>query len=174
MDGTDSEEAPEKDNRKINLYHDELNTILIEVESVINCRPLTFVYDDTEGVSYALTPSHLLYGRRMAASPCAGHYEVVSTNAALTRRSRNHKHVLSQIINSRRKDYLLSLHEVRSSKLSASGSVVQVGDVVILKDEHIKKAFWKFAKVVELLRGSDGIARAALINVSTGSGPPRY
>jgi len=109
----------------------------------------------------------------MAASPCAGHYEVVSTNAGLTKRSRNHKHVLNQIINSWRKDYLLSLREVRSSKLSGSGSVVQVGDVVILKDEHVKRVFWKFAKVVELLRGSDGIARAALINVSTGSGPPK-
>jgi len=42
-----------------------------------------------------------------------------------------------------------------------------------LKDEHVKRAFWKFAKVVELLRGSDGIARTALINVSTGSGPPK-
>ena len=156
-----------------NLRYDELNTILIEVESVINCRPLTFVYDDNEGVSYALTPSHLLYGRRMAVSPCAGHYEVVSTNAALTRRSRNHKHVLNQIINSWRKDYLLSLREVRTSKLSGSGSSVRVGDVVILKDEHIKRAFWKFAKVIELLKGSDGIARAALINVSTGSGPPK-
>jgi len=61
-----------------------------------------------------------------------------------------------------------------SSKLSGSGSVVQVGDVVILKDEHVKRASWKFAKVVKLLRGSDGIARAALLNVSTGSGPPRY
>jgi len=112
----------------------------------------------------------------MAASPCAGHYEVLSTNAALTRRSRSHKHkhILNQIVNSWRKDYLLSLREVRSSKLSGSGSVVQVGDVVILKDKHVKRAFWKFAKVVEPLRGSDGIARAALINVSTGSGPPRY
>ena len=60
----------------------------------------TFVYDDAEGVNYALIPSHLLYGRRMAASPCAGHYEVLCTNATLTRRSRNHKHVLNQIINS--------------------------------------------------------------------------
>ena len=49
-----------------NQRFEELNTVLIEVEAVINCRLLTFVYDDCEGVSYALTPSHLLYGRRMA------------------------------------------------------------------------------------------------------------
>ena len=32
--------------------------LLIEIESVINSRPLTFVYDDSEGISYPLTPSH--------------------------------------------------------------------------------------------------------------------
>ena len=45
-----------------NQCFEELNTVLIEVEAVINCRPFTFVYDDCEGVSCALTPSHLLYG----------------------------------------------------------------------------------------------------------------
>ena len=156
-----------------NLRFDELNTVLIEVESVINCRPLTFVYDDCEGVSYALTPSHLLYGRRMASSPCSGHYEVVSTNASLTKRSRNHRHVLNQIISCWRKDYLLSLREVSSTKRTGSGPVVKVGDVVILKDDSVKRLFWKLAKVVELLKGSDGVARAALINVSNEGGPPR-
>ena len=38
----------------------ELNTLLIEVESVINGRPLTLVYDDRKGITYPLTPSHLL------------------------------------------------------------------------------------------------------------------
>ena len=40
------------------LRFDELNTLLIEIESVINSRPLTFVYSDFEGVSYALTLAH--------------------------------------------------------------------------------------------------------------------
>ena len=87
-----------------NLHFEELNTVLIEVQSIINCRPLTFVYDDSEGVSYALTPSHLLYKRSMAFSPCASHYEIFSTDASLTRRSRNQRHVLNQIIACWRKE----------------------------------------------------------------------
>ena len=47
----------------ITLSVEELGTLLTEVESVINARPLTYVYDDTEGYSYPLCPSHLLCRR---------------------------------------------------------------------------------------------------------------
>ena len=39
------------------LTHMELSTTLTEVEAVINCRPITYVYDDVDGISYPLTPS---------------------------------------------------------------------------------------------------------------------
>ena len=35
--------------------YDEMCTLLTEVEAVINARPLTYVYDDEESVSYPLT-----------------------------------------------------------------------------------------------------------------------
>ena len=42
------------------LTYDELLTNLVEVEGVINSRPLTYEYDETDvGV---LTPSHLIFG----------------------------------------------------------------------------------------------------------------
>ena len=49
-------------------YH-ELNTILIEVEAIINLRPLTYVLDDQGGISDILTPSHLINGRRISTMP---------------------------------------------------------------------------------------------------------
>ena len=52
----------------------ELHTLPVEIESIINCRPLTFVYDHQEGVSFALTPSHLIYGRRITSAPNETHY----------------------------------------------------------------------------------------------------
>ena len=38
---------------------------MVEIESVINARPITYVYDDTNSISYPLTPSDLVYGRRV-------------------------------------------------------------------------------------------------------------
>ena len=44
------------------VYLDELSTILTEIKSVINDRPLTYVSGDN-GDPSPLTSSHLLYGR---------------------------------------------------------------------------------------------------------------
>ena len=51
------------------LNFEQLRTILVEIEGVINARPITYVYDDQESISYALTPSDLIYGRRITANP---------------------------------------------------------------------------------------------------------
>ena len=39
------------------LTFEELRTLLIEIEAILNNRPLTYVYDDENGVSYTLTPA---------------------------------------------------------------------------------------------------------------------
>ena len=123
------------------LNFEELVTLLIEIESIINCRPLTFVYDDQEGISYALTPAHLIYGRRLASSPSASHFEVVSTNKSLTKRAKNQRHLLTQLTNCWRKDSLLSLREYRAVKGNSQGPSVRIGDIVIVKDDNTKRIF---------------------------------
>ena len=42
------------------LTFEQLRTLLTEVQAVVNNRPLTYVYDDIEGISYALWTAHLL------------------------------------------------------------------------------------------------------------------
>ncbi|XP_065658377.1 uncharacterized protein LOC124812001 [Hydra vulgaris] len=45
------------------IRYDELETILCEIEGLLNSRPITYAYhEDTEEV---LTPSHLMHGRRL-------------------------------------------------------------------------------------------------------------
>lgn len=46
---------------------DELHTVVVEVEAILNSRPFSYVSpDDTEE---PLTPSHLLIGRRVLSLP---------------------------------------------------------------------------------------------------------
>lgn len=65
----------------------ELSTLLVEVESVINARPITYVYDDSQGISYPLTPSHLIYERNLFQGPNKKCNELVTTYEALSKRA---------------------------------------------------------------------------------------
>jgi len=49
------------------LFYDELLTVLIEIEAIINSRPLTYL--STEDMDEPLTPSHFLCGRRILTLP---------------------------------------------------------------------------------------------------------
>ena len=90
------------------LNFDELNTILIEIEGVINARPLTYVYDDEDPLSSVLTPSHLIYGRRLTTLPNSAHFEIVSTFQTLTRRHKHLRNLLQRVTKQWRQEYLLN------------------------------------------------------------------
>ena len=159
----------EKNDRKSNVIFEELKTILVEVETIVNNRPISYVYDDNEGISYALTPSHLIYGRRIATIPSDAHYEIVSTAKSLTKRSKHHMKLLDRFTKSWKRNYLLNLRE-RSLKTDGSfkETGIRIGDIVLLKGENSRRTFWKLAKVENVIKGPDGIARK--IKVLTNDG----
>ena len=53
--------------RQVKLSYDELLTALVEVEMVLNSRPLTYIFSDD--LEETLSPSHLLVGRRLVTFP---------------------------------------------------------------------------------------------------------
>ena len=145
----------------------ELNTLLVEVECIINSRPLTYIYDDQDGVSYPLTPSQLINGRNLSLLPNDYHYEIVSTHESLSKRAKYSARVLNQFIARWRKEYRTSLLEAYRPKNSLKESNINVGDIVILSDSSKKRSFWKFCKIVEVYKGQDGAIRSAKIEVGS-------
>ena len=69
---------------RASLTFDEINTLFVEVESVSNTRPITYLYDDIDDISCALAPSHLIYGRRILDDPNDSLLEIVSMQDSLT------------------------------------------------------------------------------------------
>lgn len=88
----------------------------------------------------------------------------MSTNKSLTRRAKYQSRVLKNFTDQWRKEYLLSIRE--SSRVQNNKSnVINVGDIVILKNENTSRMYWKLARVENLLRSKDKIVRSAEVRV---------
>lgn len=132
---------PKKSIGRATLSFEELRTLLVEIESTLNNRPITYIYADEEGISYPLiiTPSCLLYGRRKTITANDSQFEIVSTNEYLTRRAKHHKILLKEFTKQWRREYLLSIREAATSSNNGTRDVTAVGDIVILKNESTKR-----------------------------------
>ena len=148
---------------RTSLTFKELRTTLVEIEATLNNRPLTYVYDDEQGVSFPLTPASLIYVRRIATTPNESQYEIVSTTKSLTRCAKYQSSVLKNFTDQWRKEYLLSIRE--SSRVQNNKSnIINVGNIVILKNENTSRMYWKLARV-ENLQSKDRIVRSVEVKV---------
>ena len=128
--------------------------LLWKLKSIINARPITYLYNDQDGISSSLSPSHLIYGRKITTMPNEETFEIISTHQSLTQRAKHHKHVLSHFTNQWKREYLLSLREHHLQKCRKEGkSSIELGDVVILKSDLSNRAFWRLGIVERLLLG---------------------
>ena len=147
------------------LTYDELLTVIVECETIINSRPLTFVYSDD--VEEPLTPGHLLHGRRILSLPEVADVTVQELNReTMTRRAKYMSTLLVHFWRRWKKEYLVGLREYhRMKSLNAGQEVIQEGDVVSIHDSTLKKGFWRLGLVESLIRGRDQDVRGAEVKV---------
>ena len=154
---------------RINLV--TLETIVVEVETILNDRPLTYISDDPADPQ-PLTTAHLLHGRRLTRLP----HEQATTedlqdptyrDASKIRQDAKVQSILLQHFAKRwRPEYLTSLREFHHPS-NRGGQQVKVGDVVLVHDDCPRKN-WKMAIIESLNMGNDGRVRSA--NICTGNG----
>ena len=125
--------------------HDEMHTALVEIEAIINSRPLTFLNaDDTEE---PLTPSHLLVGRRLLSlpdnltyfAPEDENFEVA--DESLKKRAKHLNSVLNHFWKWWNKEYLLELRDAHRQRHVRSSTPVKIGDIVLVHDQDHPRGF---------------------------------
>ena len=120
---------------RASLTYDEINTVIVEVECVLNSRPFTYVSaKDQEEI---LTPSHSLNGRNISSLPELSKFREVLHDAnydiekreLFTKRSIHLGNVLKHFWNLWRKHYLVELREHHKVKGRVTGrsSIINVG-----------------------------------------------
>ena len=157
------------------LDHDELHTVVVEVEATINSRPLTYVSSDE--LEEPLTPSHLICGRRLHSLPDARpESDLYSTGVSADELSRRGKHillVLDHFWKRWRKEYVAELrnqHRVRVQRDNHTS--IAVGDIVVVHEDNQPRGQWRLGRIDNLIPSADDKVRAAVVRVVTKSGRP--
>ena len=148
----------------------QLETIVTEIEAMLNDRPLTYVSPDLSDPE-PLTPSHLLFGRRIRQVPHVLNKPeeledpTYVNDSAMREKTNRHTMVIEKFWNRWKTEYLRSLREF--NKVSGHNKeVIKVGDVVIVHDEKPRMQ-WKLALVEGLIKGGDNLVCAAHIRIGS-------
>ena len=143
-----------------------LQTLVVEVEASLNDRPLTYLSEDPR-YPEPLTPSYLLYGRRITMLP---HMLVIedlqdpdygSTSSQMRKNVKRLSLLLNHFQTQWKHEYLTSLREFHRSH-GNNNQTVKVGDIVQIHDEG-PRLTWLLAVIEELITGNNGLVRAAII-----------
>lgn len=145
------------------LTFEEFATTLAEIEACLNSRPLCAQTDDPDD-NTALTPGHFLIGEPMELVP-----EPNLTSIPVNRldRWKLMKQMTQHFWYRWHKEYLLTLQE--RPKWQQSQSNVEVGRLVVVKDERLPPAKWMLARIIETHPGRDGRIRVVTLRCNNGT-----
>ena len=139
-----------------------LQTMITEIEAVLNDRPLTYTSSDITDPQ-PLTPVHLLYGRKMIRLPHECQADDLSDpdyndNSQLRKQA---AHLLQSFQSRWKHEYLTALREYHRAT-GHNHQQIKIGDIVIVHDDgsHVN---WRLAIVTKLLVGGDGFTSAVEI-----------
>ena len=150
---------------KSKLSYDELQTVLLEIENVLNSRPLCYLYDDDH--EHIVTPNHLLYGRKLNVnsinSDGGGNFNISMEN--VTKRMRYMNSVILHFWRRWSSEYVTSLREYSRVHRNTGTLVPSIDDVVIVFEDKQPKQSWKLGRIVELITSKDNKIRGAKVKL---------
>lgn len=145
------------------LTYEELNTFLVQIEALLNSRPLC-ILSDSPADPAALTPAHFLSLTPLDYTP-ADDLSDVSINQV------QRYALVDKLIQSywRRwhAEYLSCLQT--REKWNTTISPIKVGQVVIIKEPNLPTLCWPLGVVEGLHPGKDGVTRVVRVKTKNGS-----
>ncbi|XP_068994219.1 uncharacterized protein [Neodiprion pinetum] len=124
---------------------EEYYTLLVEIESILNSRPLTPLSSDPNDTT-AMTPAHFLIGDTLIL-PAEHNYLETSDN-----RLSRWQHL-----------------QKRRGKWWTKTKNIEIGALVLLKEDNAPPLQWKLGRVVEIHLGTDGVVRVVAVKTATGT-----
>ncbi|XP_044760690.1 uncharacterized protein LOC123318064 [Coccinella septempunctata] len=144
------------------LNYEEFYTLLVQIEAVLNSRPLTPISSDPNDLS-VLTPGHFLTLEPFSAVPDDDY-----ANVKINRLKK--WHLIQQMIQHfwrRWKNEYLNTLQQRNKWLKSSNMPIE-GSLVLIKDDILPPLKWDLGRIVKLTPGRDGVCRVADVKTKSG------
>ncbi|RCN24267.1 hypothetical protein ANCCAN_30041, partial [Ancylostoma caninum] len=150
---------------------DQLHTVVVEIEAVINSRPIT-PYREKDPSFHILKPCDFISPEvTLQLPPGADTYDIAVEGHRLSDWYKDTLEVLNCFWNIWYSEYLSALaqrHQRRLRQLRYTHTHPCVNDVVIIGDDNIPRGQWKLAIVTKLHSDSKGVVRSAEVRTSKG------
>lgn len=143
------------------LNDETFATLICEVESIVNSRPLTVDSLSDPMSPLPLSPAMILTQKTRVFLPPPGNFE--KNDIYCRRQWRRTQYLANQFWTRFRSEYLGSLQERR--KWSKDRDNLRVGDIVLLKDDLAPRTEWKLARILEVFPDKTGIVRSVNIRI---------
>lgn len=135
------------------LTFEELNTVIKQVEAVLNSRPLTPMSSNPNDLQ-VLTPGHFLIGRALASIP---EPYAIEPRIDLCLRWKLVDPLVLHFWKRWLSEYLV---ELQQRKYWTDGpKLISVGDIVLIKDDNIPPLKWNSGRITKLKPDTDGVVR---------------
>lgn len=143
------------------LTYEEFNTLLTQIEAVLNSRPLSPLTEDPDDLD-VLTPSHFLMGCQSAIIP-----EPSMTHIPTSRLSRWQllRQLLSNFWTKWSKECLQRYYAMY--KWNRAIPSLEPGTLVLVTDERYPPSKWPLGRVLETHPGADGLTRVVTVRTQT-------
>lgn len=144
------------------LPQDEFVTLLAQVEACLNSRPLTPLSAEPNDLE-VITPGHFLIHRPLNSFPEPDLSDIPSNR--LDRWQRNQE-FLRRIWKRWTTDYLSGLQP--RTRWTQQRDNVDVGTLVLLKDDNLPPLKWRYGRISRVHRGSDNNIRVVVVRTADG------
>ena len=137
------------------LSWSELSEVVLEIETQLNRRPLSYVEDDVQ--LPLLTPASFLFQRSNRLPEREPWRE---ENVDLRRRARYLKACKDALWKRWSQEYLTTLRERHNLSNHGKPRPLKIGDVVVIRSDEKNRGKWPLGVVEQLFPGRDGVVRA--------------
>ena len=148
-------------NHSEQLDDEMLRTYMYEVMAIINSRPLTTETLNDPTSLTPLTPNHLIMMKSNVVLPPPGEFQ--RDDVYCRKRWRRVQYLIDQFWCRWKKEYLQTIQE--RQKWTRKRRNVQVGDVVLLKDDSLPRNSWPLCKVVKANTSCDNLVRTVKLQI---------